>query len=79
MQPLSDTNYGNIFSIWDRIFGTFASVEDTKELTYGIDTHMAAKENERLGNLLKIPFQPYRTPEGTKFGGKDELKVKVSS
>ncbi|MEQ8715608.1 MAG: sterol desaturase family protein [Cyclobacteriaceae bacterium] len=78
MQPLSDTNYGNIFSIWDRIFGTFASVENTAELKYGIDTHMAAEENERLGNLLKIPFQPYRTPEGTKFGEKDNLKVKVT-
>lgn len=78
MQPLSDTNYGNIFSIWDRIFGTFASVENTTDLTYGIDTHMDAEENESLGNLLKIPFQPYRTPEGTKFGEKDALNVKVS-
>lgn len=67
-QPLTDTNYGNIFSFWDRIFGTFAQVEDTTELIYGIDTHMDAKENDKMSNLLKIPFQPYRTPEGTKFG-----------
>lgn len=67
-QPLTDTNYGNIFSFWDRIFGTFAQVEDTSKLIYGIDTHMDAKENDRMSNLLKIPFQPYRTPEGTKFG-----------
>lgn len=66
-QPLTDTNYGNIFSIWDRIFGTFASVANTKELVYGIDTHMKAEENDRLGNLLKIPFQRYRPPVGTKF------------
>ncbi|MFY0607392.1 MAG: sterol desaturase family protein [Cyclobacteriaceae bacterium] len=63
-QPLTDTNYGNIFSIWDRIFGTFASVEDMSELKYGIDTHMEPKENDRLSNLLAIPFQPYRTPNG---------------
>lgn len=67
-QPLTDTNYGNIFSFWDRIFGTFAQVEDTAELIYGIDTHMDSNENDRMSNLLKIPFQPYRTPEGTKFG-----------
>ncbi|PIQ50199.1 MAG: sterol desaturase [Cytophagales bacterium CG12_big_fil_rev_8_21_14_0_65_40_12] len=67
-QPLTDTNYGNIFSFWDRIFGTFAQVEDTTELIYGIDTHMDSEENDRMSNLLKIPFQPYRTPEGTKFG-----------
>jgi sterol desaturase/sphingolipid hydroxylase (fatty acid hydroxylase superfamily) len=66
-QPLTDTNYGNIFSFWDRIFGTFAQVEDTSKLIYGIDTHMDVKENDRMGNLLKIPFQSYRIPEGTKF------------
>ena len=63
-QPLTDTNYGNIFSFWDRIFGTFAQVDDTKELIYGVDTHMKAEENDRMSNLLKIPFQPYRQPEG---------------
>ena len=67
-QPLTDTNYGNIFSFWDRIFGTFAQVEDTRELVYGIDTHMDPKENDRMGSLLKIPFEPYRPPTGAKFG-----------
>ncbi len=66
-QPLTDTNFGNIFSIWDRLFGTFAQVEDTKELVYGIDTHMKPEENDRMGNLLEIPFQPYRPPVGSKF------------
>lgn len=72
-QPLTDTNYGNIFAIWDRIFGTFAQVDDIKELTYGIDTHMDPEENDRLGNLLKIPFQEYRPPRGSKF---DDYEVK---
>lgn len=67
-QPLTDTNYGNIFAIWDRLFGTFAQVDDTHGLKYGIDTHMDPEENDRLGNLLKIPFQPYRPPTGSKFG-----------
>jgi len=66
-QPLTDTNYGNIFAIWDRLFGTFAEVNDIKELKYGIDTHMDPEENDNLGNLLKIPFQPYRPPTGAKF------------
>lgn len=67
-QPMTDTNFGNIFSIWDRVFGTFCQVEDTKELVYGIDTHMKAEENDRMSNLLKIPFQTYRPPSGSKFG-----------
>lgn len=66
-QPLTDTNYGNIFAVWDRVFGTFAEVEDTKELCYGIDTHMNPGENAHLPNLLKIPFQEYRPPKGAKF------------
>ena len=62
-QPLTDTNFGNIFSVWDRLFGTFAYVDDLQELKYGIDTHMDPAENDRLGNLLSIPFQEYRQPE----------------
>lgn len=60
--PLTDTNFGNIFSIWDRLFNTFAEVDETTKLTYGIDTHMDKEENGRLINLLKIPFQTYRPP-----------------
>lgn len=71
-QPLTDTNYGNIFAIWDRVFGTFAQVDNTLELKYGIDTHMDPEENDRLSNLLKIPFQQYRPPVGSKFGDEEE-------
>jgi len=63
-QPLTDTNYGNIFAIWDRLFGTYAEVNSTDEIKYGIDTHMDPKENEDFINLLKIPFQKYRPPTG---------------
>jgi sterol desaturase/sphingolipid hydroxylase (fatty acid hydroxylase superfamily) len=72
-QPLTDTNYGNIFSLWDRMFGTFAYVKETRSLIYGIDTHMSPKENDELSNLLSIPFQRYRKPENfnsTKQKGK---------
>jgi sterol desaturase/sphingolipid hydroxylase (fatty acid hydroxylase superfamily) len=66
-QPLTDTNYGNIFSIWDRLFGTFAYVDDIRALRYGIDTHPLEEEHNRMSNLLKMPFQPYRPPAGSKF------------
>lgn len=64
--PYTDTNYGNIFSIWDRLFGTFAKVDNTK-LVYGIDTHMDPAEHSNIGKLLKIPFADYRPPVGGKF------------
>ena len=54
--PYTDSNYGNIFSVWDRIFGTFTTL-DREKIIYGIDTHMKPEENNRLVNLLKIPFQ----------------------
>jgi sterol desaturase/sphingolipid hydroxylase (fatty acid hydroxylase superfamily) len=68
-QPLTDRNYGNIFSFWDRIFGTYASVKDIRSLQYGIDTYPKEEEHNRMGKLLEIPFQEYRPPEGAKFGG----------
>ncbi len=64
--PYTDSNYGNIFSIWDRIFGTFMTL-DRDKIIYGIDTHMQPEENTRLGSLLKIPFEQYRKPVGVKF------------
>ena len=66
-QPLTDTNYGNIFSIWDRLFGTFVHVKEMNELKYGIDTHMDEAEHNNVSNLLQIPFQEYRAPIGSKF------------
>jgi hypothetical protein len=40
---------------------------DARDLTYGIDTHMQDHEHNAMGNLLAIPFQPYRPPTGSKF------------
>lgn len=58
-QPYTDTNYGNIFSIWDRIFGTYVMIDNSK-LVYGVDTHMDAKEVTNITTILKMPFMPYR-------------------
>ncbi|MGL2964033.1 sterol desaturase family protein [Flavobacterium sp. RSB2_4_14] len=60
--PYTDSNYGNIFSIWDRLFGTFKTL-DRDKLVYGVDTHMKPEENNKLSNLLSIPFQKYRSPK----------------
>lgn len=60
--PYTDSNYGNIFSIWDRLFGTF-KVLSKEDIIYGVDTHMKIEEHNQLQNLLKIPFQKARTSE----------------
>jgi len=60
--PYTDSNYGNIFSIWDRLFGTFMYLPK-QEIIYGIDTYMSPEEHNRLGKLLKIPFEKPRLTE----------------
>jgi sterol desaturase/sphingolipid hydroxylase (fatty acid hydroxylase superfamily) len=56
-KPLTDTNYGNVLSIWDRLFGSFAAVPPER-LTYGIDSIPSVRDTERLGALLSLPFRP---------------------
>ena len=63
MQPHTDSNYGNIFSFWDYIFKTKKDFINSKNIQYGIDTHMNKKEISSVINLLMIPFQPYRSPQ----------------
>ena len=61
-QPYSDSNYGNIFSFWDRLFGTYITVDNHK-LKYGVDTYMNQQETDSLIFLLKLPFLGYRKPK----------------
>jgi sterol desaturase/sphingolipid hydroxylase (fatty acid hydroxylase superfamily) len=65
--PHTDSNFGNIFSIWDHIFRTNINVGEHEELKFGLDTHMEPKEIENIKGLLLIPFQKYRHPVGSKF------------
>ncbi len=62
VRPYTDSNYGNIFSIWDHMFGTVRYMDKIDDLIYGIDTHMEPSEHSSIMNLLLIPFQPYRDP-----------------
>ena len=62
LQPHTDSNYGNIFSIWDHVFGTVKKIARIDDLIYGVDTHMKLNEHSSLTNLLLIPFQPHRYP-----------------
>jgi sterol desaturase/sphingolipid hydroxylase (fatty acid hydroxylase superfamily) len=72
VQPYTDSNYGNIFSIWDRLFRTYTHVGDMQSIHYGIDICMKEEENNRVGKLMKIPFEPYRPPMGAKFSNSDQ-------
>lgn len=67
--PYTDSNYGNIFSVWDRLFGTFRTL-DPAQLVYGIDTHMDPSEHERVGALLAMPFRAKPSGRGVDQPGR---------
>lgn len=54
--PWTDSNYGNLFSVWDRLFGTYMTLERAA-VVYGVDTHMAPGEHGTVGALLTMPVR----------------------
>ena len=53
-RPWTDTNFGNIFSLWDRMFGTFV-YDDPRKIRYGLDV-LEGKDDEDILYQLKVPF-----------------------
>ncbi len=53
-RPWTDTNFGNMFSIWDRLFGTFV-YDDPKKIRYGLDV-LDDKLDEDVVYQFKVPF-----------------------
>jgi len=58
----TDTNYGNIFSFWDRIFSTFTSPSRGIDIRYGLDGFDDSTTQTTQG-LLRLPFQVSRRRE----------------
>lgn len=55
-RPLTDKNYGNMFSIWDRIFGSYARVQNPQtDLVYGID-HKKENGSNNIKVLFRMPW-----------------------
>lgn len=52
--PWTDKNFGNMFSIWDRLFGTFLYA-DTSKIKYGLDitNHI---NDKNIWDQLRLPF-----------------------
>lgn len=54
-QPFTDSNYGAILSIWDRLLGTFKKLEPS-EIKYGLDRYYPNEKDENFISLMKSPF-----------------------
>lgn len=53
-RPQTDSNYGNIFSFWDRLLGTY-NYTPMNEIVYGLDVMDNSKDKSLLYQL-KAPF-----------------------
>jgi len=53
-RPWTDTNFGNIFSFWDRLFGTLV-YDDPKKVVYGLDV-LDDKKSQNVQYQFKVPF-----------------------
>ena len=53
-RPWTDTNFGNIFSLWDRMCGTFV-YDDPRKIKYGLDVADETKD-ENIRYQLGLPM-----------------------
>jgi sterol desaturase/sphingolipid hydroxylase (fatty acid hydroxylase superfamily) len=51
----TDTNYSNILSFWDRLFGTYRTPRPGEVIAYGLDD-LDAPERQGTAGLLALPF-----------------------
>jgi sterol desaturase/sphingolipid hydroxylase (fatty acid hydroxylase superfamily) len=51
----TDSNYGNIFSVYDRVFGTFTNTDRARQVVYGLKETDVAQVRSFTG-LLRRPF-----------------------
>jgi sterol desaturase/sphingolipid hydroxylase (fatty acid hydroxylase superfamily) len=52
--PETDANYGNIFSLYDRLFGTFVTPRRVAQIEYGLEVETG---REGYATLLLAPFR----------------------
>lgn len=52
--PWTDSNFGNIFSIWDRMFGTL-TYDDPTKIVYGLDIVDESRDQD-IAYQFKLPF-----------------------
>ena len=64
MQPETDSNYGNIFSIWDRLLGTYV-YDNVRKVNYGLDV-LEGRPDDNVLDQLKLPFDATVKTDGDK-------------
>lgn len=52
----TDSHYGDLFTLWDRIFGTWHKMISPKDIQYGLNEFEQTPRQQTLTYLLKSPF-----------------------
>ena len=67
-QPETDSNYTSLFSIWDRLFGSFRLRNKPSEIVLGLENY-EEREWRRLPGLLAAPFRKNPVRQAGSLGG----------
>lgn len=64
-QPETDSNYASVFSIWDRLFGTFRLRAEPRHIELGLNEDHSEQQWRTLQGMLSRPFRSalYRRQE----------------
>ena len=60
----TNTNYGNILSVFDRLCATFTPPKDVRTIDYGLDG-LDAAASQTTARLLALPFRQVTSPSST--------------
>lgn len=55
-QPYTDSNYGAVLSVWDRMLGTLKKLSPSS-IRYGLDRYYPNEKDEDFVQLMKSPFE----------------------
>jgi sterol desaturase/sphingolipid hydroxylase (fatty acid hydroxylase superfamily) len=55
-QPYTDSNYGAVLSVWDRMLGTLKNLAPSS-IRYGLDRYYPNEKDEEFTTLMKSPFK----------------------
>jgi sterol desaturase/sphingolipid hydroxylase (fatty acid hydroxylase superfamily) len=66
----TETNFGNIFALFDRLFSTFTPSERGLHVVYGLDG-VDAPATQTTAGLLALPFRGARTVAGSAVSAAD--------
>lgn len=69
--PWTNSNYGGVLSIWDRLFGTYVH-DDIKRIRFGLNT-LAGEPVGSLKYLLAVPFDRNLKRNADLLGSAEEL------